>query len=173
LIIAIQEINVIWTKRSRGGSAAQRRNAVPEALALAIPTLPAEMPFALVREQFIFNEAKDFTQQHFPADVEAFPAKKQLKMGCVEIILRDGRLDAIYTYTTYCAGAPRRDLHPRTALQLEAGQWGQLMYNGRFSFEEDWNYRKTVLNIAYGEMFNSDIFFTPPKHVFKDLANLW
>ena len=64
---------------------------------------------------------------------------------------------ATFRYRSPCAGAPPR-VWAYKALSIAEGEWGQFVYNGRFSREDYWWYEKHVVNVGLFERLASGVF---------------
>jgi hypothetical protein len=63
---------------------------------------------------------------------------------------------------------------PSKRMYLQPGQWGRVLYNGRFSYEEGWWFEKRVFNIGLLEKVEEDIFISSqPTQVISQMAKLW
>ncbi|ONI70871.1 hypothetical protein ALI144C_50720 [Actinosynnema sp. ALI-1.44] len=137
-----------WTKKSRGGKAAARRNAVPTAFAL-----PDNGIFEVT-----MHEHTDFAP--------VWQSAAELKRDEVDLTEEDtGRLRV--QLSEYVHGLPQRNRHP--AVRIEKGQWIRWQINYRMVLHcrtGEWRYRQDTLNLAYG---NADptVFLTtaPVRHV--------
>ena len=68
-------------------------------------------------------------------------------------------VSATFAYTQDCGGAPVRINYPRKVPTLALGEWGRILYNGRFSSDEgNWRYQKVVFNIGYFDALKSNTF---------------
>ncbi|MGW2026687.1 hypothetical protein [Streptomyces decoyicus] len=149
--ITVQWIRTSWTKQSRGGEAASRRNAAP--IGFALPH--AEAPSAHVirmRERYGFE-----------------PHDTQEDLGKVDVQLReaDGQLRVFPRVKPLFALPPRPRRPP--AVRLAPGQWVRWQLNYRFSSMagmQDWSYWLDTFNIAYGPA-NANVFLSTPT-VFVD-----
>ena len=135
--VVAQWVRTSWTKRSRGGPAAARRNAAPVGLVLPTGRRP-------VVHTVVMNEAQDFQPQESLHD--GLPER-------TEVLLReiDSRLRV--ELVVYLWAAPRRSRRP-PAVWLERGEWVRWQINYRFSWPMArggvWSYRLDTLNLAYG-----------------------
>lgn len=102
--VVAQWVRTSWTKQSRGGTAAARRNAVPVGFILPAGRCP-------VVHTVTMNEAQDFQPQESLHDGEPDPSDVLLK----EV---DGRLRVELVVTPF--GAPGRSRRP-PAVWLERG----------------------------------------------------
>ncbi|MGW2367792.1 hypothetical protein ACWCZ5_19690 [Streptomyces sp. NPDC001667] len=144
--IAVQWIRTSWTKQSRGGEQAARRNAVPVGF-----TLPhALAPFA---HRVRMHERDGFA----PYDVQ-----EELSRVNVQLREADGRLRVQPRIEPLCGLPPRTRRPP--AVRLAPGQWVRWQLNYRFSSAsgmQDWSYWLDTFNVAYGPV-NDDVFLSPP-----------
>jgi hypothetical protein len=144
--VVAQWIHTSWTKRSRGGAAAARRNAAP--VGFAVPHAPP--PFAHVvrmREHDGFQPAES---------IEALTE--------IDVILREagGRLRVMPRVSPLHGVPPRRRRPP--AVRLTPGQWVRWQLNYRYSSlagMQDWSYWLDTFNIAYGPV-DPDVFLGQP-----------
>ncbi|MFE3827846.1 hypothetical protein [Streptomyces sp. NPDC059092] len=149
--ITVQWIRTFWTKQSRGGPAASRRNAAP--IGFALPDVTAGSAHVIR-----MHERDDFE----PYDTQEDPGK-------VDVQLReaDGRL-RVFPRVEPLFGLPPRPRRP-PAVRLAPGQWVRWQLNYRFSSAagiRDWSYWLDTFNIAYGPR-NADVFLSTPT-VFVD-----
>lgn len=132
--VIAQWVRVKWTKESRGGPGAARRNAVPEAFGL--PSVRAPLTHTVVldeRDGFAPVETFDYVLPD-PEDVRLTRVDGRLR---VQLVAR--------------SGAPKRTHRP--TIWLERGEWARWQINYRFSgYSIEWTYRLDTLNIAYGDV---------------------
>ncbi|MFF9768259.1 hypothetical protein ACF1GT_16875 [Streptomyces sp. NPDC014636] len=149
--ITVQWIRTSWTKRSRGGEAASRRNAAPAGFALP----QAEAASAHVIRMHERNGFEPYDTQTDPGNVD------------VQLREADGRLRVLPRVQPLFALPPRRRRPP--AVRLAPGQWVRWQLNYRFSSAagmQDWSYWLDTFNIAYGPV-DTDVFLSTPT-VFVD-----
>lgn len=172
-MIVVQHITLWWTKASRSAPGSAVRNAVPELFDL--PFRPATMAATgvayhsvLIREWLGFGHREDASAA-LPADRDG-----TFHVGCLRIRPGADRADVVYTYGLACAGAPERTPMPRTVLSLRPGQWGRVVYNGRFegARRQEWLYRKVVVNVAHLTGDEETVYAGRPSKEFSDLAIL-
>ncbi|MFC8718037.1 hypothetical protein [Kitasatospora sp. NPDC057198] len=135
--ITVQWVRTSWTKRSRGGEAAVRRNAAPAGFALP-PGAPGPGHLHAVR----MREEDGF------APHETWEALRPSGLGLRE---RDGRLRVLPLVPPLYDLPPRRRRPP--AVRLLPGQWVRWQLNHRFSSAagmQDWSYWLDTFNVAYG-----------------------
>lgn len=141
----VQLVRTSWTKRSRGGPEAARRNAAPTAF-----PLPADLSWAL----------HEVAMEEF----DSFEPRMQMRdLSDPGTVLReaDGLLRVAPPEVTRFA-MPRRDRRP-PAVRLAPGEWLQWQINYRFvgSCSGDWSYRLDTFNIVYGATA-PDVFLGVP-----------
>ena len=162
----VQWVRTSWTKQSRGGPAAARRNAVPDAFRLPPPPpSPAPSP-GCVLLGILMDEADDFRPM--------FRAPEELSGGDPEapvlLGVRDGLLRVLPVATPF--GMPRRWRRP-PAVRLARGSWLRWQINYRFAgtHHDLWTYRLDTFNVAHGPGAD-DLFLGPPAHDVRELAAL-
>ncbi|MGW1613321.1 hypothetical protein ACWCQZ_28605 [Streptomyces sp. NPDC002285] len=143
--VVVQRVHTSWTKKSRGGPEAARRNAAPTAFLLP-DDLRSGVHEVAMRESDCFE-----------------PHMAARDLSAAETILRevDGLLRVDPPAVTLFA-MPRRNRRP-PAVRLARGQWLQWQINYRFagSWGRDWSYRLETLNIAFGPAA-PDVFLREP-----------
>ncbi|MFD9071503.1 hypothetical protein [Streptomyces lasiicapitis] len=144
--ITMQWIRTSWTKESRGGEAAARRNAAPVGFALP----HAESGSAHV------------IRMHERDGFEPYDSWEDLRRVDVQLREADGRLRVLPRVQPLFALPPRSRRPP--AVRLVPGQWVRWQLNYRFSSAagiRGWSYWLDTFNIAYGAV-NADVFLTAP-----------
>ncbi|CAM5271145.1 hypothetical protein SNARM312S_02753 [Streptomyces narbonensis] len=142
----MQWIRTSWTKQSRGGEAAARRNAAP--VGLSLPAVPS-----------------GFAHVVHMAERDGFePCAVQRDLREVGVSLRDegDRLRVLARVEPLFGLPPRRRRPP--AVHLFPGQWVRWQLNYRFSSAmgiRDWSYWLDTFNIAYGPV-DRDVFLLEP-----------
>ncbi|QKW23584.1 hypothetical protein HUT16_34825 [Kitasatospora sp. NA04385] len=148
--ITVQWVRTSWTKRSRGGAAAVRRNAAPEGFVLP-PDAPGPGHLHTVR----MREEDDFA----PREAWEPLRRSGLDLGLRE---RDGRLRVLPGILPLY-GLPPRPRRP-PAVRLLPGQWVRWQLNFRFSSSagaQDWSYWLDTFNVAYGPV-DAGVFRAEP-----------
>ncbi|MFJ8803036.1 hypothetical protein [Streptomyces sp. NPDC102487] len=145
--ITVQWIRTSWTKESRGGEAASRRNATP--IGFALPPAETATSAHVIR----MHERDGFK-----------PYVTQEDCGKVDVPLREaaGRLRVFPRVQPLFALPPRPRRPP--AVRLDPGQWVRWQLNYRFSSAlgiRGWSYWLDTFNIAYGPV-NTDVFLSAP-----------
>jgi hypothetical protein len=168
-ILAIQRIRTIWTKASRGAAAARVRNAVPNALPL--PQVQPGGTRPLIEHDVTFLESN-----HFSDPVQAIKSSDSgdlLTYGCLHIKLSINSVQLIWEYRPDEGGAPPRHPAPKDLFTLHAGQWARIEYNGRFSHDDGWSYKKSVVNVGLLPILWANAFIeNPPEYVWKSTMKL-
>ncbi|MBV9786743.1 MAG: hypothetical protein JOZ51_01105 [Chloroflexi bacterium] len=169
-MIVVQEIISAWTKQARAADAATARNAVPQQL--DFPWLPeVDSASALVHHRIRFHERTNFGTPEHEIDVSEMMPFNRLRFGCVTITQREQLVQVTYAYNVSCGGAPKRATVPRQVFTLARGEWGRVVYNGRWGWGA-WTYEQTTLNVLHAESLTQPIFAGEPKTIFRDLADL-
>lgn len=172
-MIVVQRMRTHWTKASRGGVAAARRNAVPEAVAL-----PAAGRPGLLVHSVEVREASDFVPSDEVSTLDWLPESdwRTRALAADRQRRRAGRSDAVpepawqrletrggvslreeggrlVVTGRPAGGQPQRYGHPRQVFVLELGAWARWRINFRFGPEcacgSEWRYEKWVVNVAY------------------------
>ncbi|MDX3238087.1 hypothetical protein PV392_20855 [Streptomyces sp. ME03-5709C] len=144
--VTVQWIRTSWTKLSRGGEAAARRNAAP--VGFAVPCLPPSSAHVVRMHE------RDGFEPHGVAD----------DLSKVDVQLRetDGRLRVLPRVQPLFAVPPRPPRPP--AVRLEPGQWVRWQLNYRFSSAagvRGWSYWLDTFNIAFGPV-DAVVFLSEP-----------
>ena len=109
--------------------------------------LPAESARISIREHY--NSYKPNIIPNAP--------NRPLRVGCTVMDFVDTEVTADFQYDRGCGGAPERRWARKT-LEITIGQWGQIVYNGRFTGEDFWWYEKHVVNVGQFENISSGVF---------------
>ena len=176
----VQHLETAWTKASRGGTGAVRRNQTPEAM-----TFPCFLGFQSTDFRFGIHQVRFAEQAGFDLDdTVAFERGLVWTKGCVRVVAHNDILRVHFEYDGRSGGAPTREkfdasgnrlLLKEEAFCLRVGEWGRVSYNGRFSCEEtgNWSYKKTVFNIGMALRAPEDWFTqSTPNHVYSQMAQL-
>ncbi|HEX9953201.1 MAG TPA: hypothetical protein VGB53_15630 [Rubricoccaceae bacterium] len=169
----VQEITVWWTKTSRSAPGATPRNAVSELFDL--PFRPATMArFAVVHHSVLVREWTGFDDPEEAVEGHQLVPGRPLRLGCVRVDPGQDAVQVVYAYDFACGGAPERTTRPRPVVRLAAGQWGRVVYNGRFEDRGmgEWLYKKVVANVAHVADPSDPVFSGAPAKTFSDLAHL-
>jgi hypothetical protein len=146
-MLVLQHIVTHWTKNSRGGAEATKRNAVPETLPISL-TQASEVGLL---QDVCYREETQFTAKE---SITPLLLEKSYPIGATIIspTNADGAL-VKYRWNYWTSGAPER-LSNRKDLTLVPGEWCQVVWNGRFTDGDtgQWWYEKHVVNIAVGSI---------------------
>lgn len=153
--VVAQWVRTSWTKQSRGGPAATRRNTAPVAFVLPMARCP------LVHE-IRMDESDDFEPRI--SVVEGVPDRSG-----VLLTEADGRLRVQLVHSAW--GSPR-NRRRAPVVRLSPGEWVRCQVNYRFSGYHGWSYRLDTLNLFYGPAA-VDTFLEPPPHHVDDRAELF
>ncbi|MFD8736048.1 hypothetical protein ACFV06_14185 [Streptomyces sp. NPDC059618] len=144
--ITVQWIKTSWTKESRGGEAAARRNAA--SVGLLLPQVPSGFAH--------------FVQMYEHGGFE--PRSSQKDLCEIGVSLRDeGDRLRVLAHVDPLFGLPPRPHRP-PAVRLLPGQWVRWQLNYRFSSAmgiRGWSYWLDTFNIAYGPV-DRDLFLSEP-----------
>ncbi|MFI1352500.1 hypothetical protein ACH4TV_02745 [Streptomyces sp. NPDC020898] len=144
--ITVQWIRTTWTKESRSGDAAARRNAAP-------------VGFALPREAATLAHV---IRMHERDGFEPYDSREALSKVDVQLREADDRLRVFPRVQPLFALPPRKRRPP--GVRLVPGQWVRWQLNYRFSSAlgiRGWTYWLDTFNIAYGPV-NADVFLSAP-----------
>ncbi|GLH99998.1 hypothetical protein [Phytohabitans aurantiacus] len=154
----VQWVRTSWTKRSRGGDAAARRNAVPFAFHLPAAGAP------LIHQVFM-HEHEGF-RPHGETRAE-LPAADQVELRQVGERLR-------VQLVPDASMMPRRNRRP-PVIYLRRGEWVRWQINYRSSGTcpcgHEWSYRLDTLSLAHGEIA-TDAFLAQPPYAVDERAYL-
>lgn len=165
-MLVLQRLMTEWTKRSRGGSGAAVRNAVPQSLLL--PPLAVKGDTVVHEARFLENDSFRCRDELKEVDLGV-----SWQLGAMTLFRQCDQVVVKFAYMMATTGAPERLSHE--AFTLQPGEWGRLLYNGRFSSWDDgeWWYRKDVFNVAYAESLDRRIFLdTTPNYTVSEMARL-
>ncbi|MCG3752330.1 hypothetical protein [Amycolatopsis sp. Poz14] len=158
----VQWVCTSWTKKSRGGAEAARRNAAP--IAFPLPALTA--PFThMVRmdEETDFEprfDAREGVQRKAPSSLDS----------TIRLEEAEDRLRVKLETTPH--GNPRRWRRP-PAHRLARGEWLRWQVNYRLVgvCSGEWHYRLDTLNVAYGPV-SPELFLSTPTYLVDELGIL-
>lgn len=192
LAIYIQEVEIHWTKASRGGEGAAKRNLIPQAVSLppASTPLSPSADISLFLHKLYYAEANQYSPSSklLRSDVAVSAGKEVFNRGRVTVGFDGTRLTAYYKWTEGF-GVPRHRRQGymqvfvpaghspvQKVFDLQVGQWGRILYNERHTDWDFgiWGYDQYVFNIG--------LFISPPRNVFLEtepckvcskMAQLW
>jgi len=124
-----------------------------------------------IYQKAVFDEYKKFRDPFVQLDL--LTPFKLTKFGIIEL---SEELHSVQVRVNYGKwnGAPIRDFSEKEVFTLNEGDYGQIRYNWRTSYEDGWCYEKTTINLVNTKSFESKIFLTKKiKKSFEDMPNLW
>ncbi|WP_230858159.1 hypothetical protein [Actinoplanes aureus] len=156
--VVAQWVSTEWTRNSRGGEAAARRNAIPVGF-----RLPASRTGVV--HEIVMTEGNGFepveSLGNEPAEREPSLARCGLRLVRSDERVRVELLPAR-------SGAPSRDRRP-SGIWLGPGQWLRWQVNYRVTWPPIQggrsSYRQDTLNLAVGPVHPELFFGTPTRHV--------
>ena len=176
-VIIVQQIESEWSKAARGGARAVRRNAVSEAAKVPLHQIQTS-GLIFLHHKLCYFERDNFQTPH--EEITTNPTVRPLAVGCVTVDdcvtineYADG-VSAKFAYTERCGGAPTRRGMQKT-LTFALNEWGQIVYNGRFSnWEDSWRYEKMTVNIGVFDPLSNSVFTRrPPTARYSAMAHLF
>lgn len=167
-MIFIQRIRTHWTKKSRSHPHSVKRNSTPEVCECAHVNKKAQ----IYLQEIEYLEENDFQQkQRFFVDNEIDVSQWGIRLSTSK-----NKCDVKFEWSWMYVGEPER--YSGKAFELCKGQFGQIIFNGRFghtlSSGKEWTYEKNVINIYLADDFYDSDFFmnkTPDKQ-FKSLERI-
>ncbi|UNO39822.1 hypothetical protein [Streptomyces sp. MST-110588] len=157
---AVQWVRTTWTKKSRGGEAATRRNAAP--VGFALPYERASFPCEQAPSPYERAPFAHVVRMHERDGFAPYDSREELSKVAVQLREADGRLRVLpQVWSRYALPARRR--RPPT-VRLVPGQWVRWQLNYRFSSAmgiRGWTYWLDTFNIAYGPV-DADAFLSAP-----------
>jgi hypothetical protein len=159
----LQHVIVEWTKRSRGGAGAARRNAVPHGYPLPQAATGRGVHHVTCLEYRDFAATEEWVPLPAPGGPAAPWREHELRL----------RLDGAALHVLLEAGSygmPRRPRRP--AARLRPGEWLRWLINSRMHGDEDgWWYRLDAYNVVVGP-HGADVFLGTPTRVVDERAYL-
>src|SRR5262245_8404066 len=110
-VVVVQEVLTYWTKASRGGAEATRRNAVPEAVTLPLSHITTVGLTGLLHK-VAYRETDDFVRKDEPLQLD--PPVTKLVVGCVTVNLARNTVFASFRYDYWKCGFPEREWTRKT-----------------------------------------------------------
>ncbi|MBN9389463.1 MAG: hypothetical protein J0I20_15650 [Chloroflexi bacterium] len=185
LTLVVQAIKVAWTKEARGGPLAAPRNRVPEISPLPFEkTSPGPASPLYIRHEIAWDESNQFQKPltdkleitEFSGPVKNhllgfYPEGEAIKVGFEKSYGLRPQGNVLLDYTRL--GAPARTV-PQEIFTLGPDEWGQVRYNGRFSWNSGWKYEKWVFNIVvFAGKIPAGPFQGSPTREYTSLADLY
>jgi hypothetical protein len=144
----VQQVDVLYTKTSRGAPQATVRNQLPRAFAMMVGT---DTAFAF--ERYTLSEWRDF----FPVLIDSGTAIS-LPHHQNNLVIAESR-DAVtlgLVWNNAIGQPPRRD--QPAAITLKSGQTARLIINGRHASYSGQVYTETTYNVALGKHLEANVF---------------
>jgi len=142
--VIIQRIRSEWTKDSRGGEGARRRNAVPQALTL---------PEGCFKDRFSHHSVSFLERDEFrrPESDSVVVGGLWADVACSDLEITMDNEGLPVRLVTDGGNVASGDMQSFRAFTLALGTWGQLIYNARYVHFSTgiWTYEQNVLNIGY------------------------
>lgn len=162
-MIAVQLIDIRWTKTTRGAPRANERAALPRAFALLHTDAQYCYQYFLIHERDGFAAVlkKEKQADHAP-----------LKERSLVLSRRDDGLLALGLKWDPSEGQPRRSAS-NTAIRLAPGQTARLVLNGRHASCLGQEYSEVIYNIAYGSIAPGCFLAREPDQQFSLAAHLF
>lgn len=171
VVVLVQQIEVWWTKASRGGPGAARRNAVPKSMEPA-PAARRARRGQLAHQRLEYREEREF-QPVETVEIASLPQSGAITLVGLRIALTPERLEVFYRAGRE-AGHPERYAPAEPVLRLASGDWGRVQDNGRYSSASGpWRYRQTTWNIGWFSALPDDPWVEPPAKSYSALAGLF
>lgn len=170
LTLIIQHIFIWWSKASRGGELAEKRNKIPRVLPLPTPPPTYDRGKHYIVHKIAFAEHNQFLAPWHETVKAPRIETSFTAMNCR--VETNG--DSPIVKFQWRDGAPTR-VHA-AALPIPQQEWVQVEYNARYSSRDSgmWSYQHEIFNVALGHPENLDIFVTSkPSTIHQDLAYLW
>jgi hypothetical protein len=173
-MLIVQQIEIIWTKESRGGKQAVLRNSIPK-----VHNLPEKVDSykeeGLFEHRISYYEFENFKVNEQSVFTPGILDKYIRESLIIELI--DNRIKILFNYDQKYCGAPYRYTNPegnfKNSFILNKHQIGRVEYNGRFS-DDEWWYKKQIFNICLTDKVNKQLFInSDPDFKINYLEDLW
>ncbi|MCA9070717.1 MAG: hypothetical protein KDA84_17425 [Planctomycetaceae bacterium] len=180
LTVLVQHILIRWSKSSRGGVLAERRNRIPRAFSLPSPEPRFDRTERFTVHKIEFGESNQF---HKPLHITVDPPLIDIPYRSRNCTVEANREFPVVRYE-YRDGAPPRTYIDKEGISVPVmktfsiaeNQWVQIEHNGRFSCRDFgiWSYEHEIINVAFTDPKNRAIFTTTqPTETYQQLADLW
>lgn len=191
--LLIQHTQILWLKECRGAPYSSKRNQLQKSWELPssfFEYYPQGFP---IHYQYIRQTKEGFQKEN--SRLSIITEKQTIKVANLELIKKENCYEIYFKYTTY-AGAPERFIFkdrktkfepsstPHSAMlnekafALYENEYGQVLYNGRFTdFDTgEWYYMLNIINLIYTNNHCKDIdIFTKQKPIksYTQIAKLF
>lgn len=167
-MIIIQHIQTQWSKLSRGMPAAQLRQAIAPVFALPDTTMLEGRDAMILLHHVTAYEHSNFTPEQ---QVEYLTAGNYWSFD-----FRQSQYELAVYFKEDCHyhGQPHHAGQPKLLCQLKRNQMAILKINGRFSREEGHLYQQHIVNLAWVQQVDSNLFVsTKPVIVIDKTVDLF
>jgi len=144
----VQQVDILYTKASRGAPQATVRNRLPRAFVMHVAGEPA---FAFAHHRLL--EWNDFQPVLQETGTAAAPPRGQNDL----VIGASGDVVTLGLRWRSSIGQPARHDRPK-AITLRPGQTARLIINGRYTSYSGQVYTEATYNVAFGERLPDDVF---------------
>ena len=163
-VIWVQQIDIIYTKASRGAPQATIRNRLRRAFAML-----GGGGDAFYFEHYKLLESKDFVSNLHETSSAASPPKRKNSL-VIELAEKSLTLGLMWNASI---GQPRRNSKAR-AVTIKPGQTARLSINGRHASYSGQFYTEATYNVAFGDRIPAGVFLNAePDSVFDLRADLF
>ncbi|MDB4766174.1 hypothetical protein OAG71_00655 [bacterium] len=179
-MLVIQHINIQWTKASRGGNLAEKRNLI--AKSFPVPTAP---PTYDRQDHFVIHHVRFGESNEFiaPIDTEITSPKTGTPFTTKNVTVEQKVDTAIVTYE-WRDGAPERKFFDKSGTPVPVrkrfvaslNNWVMVEYNGRFTGYDcgRWWYEHSIINVAVTDTEYANLFVESNPNIFsQQLEHLW
>jgi hypothetical protein len=140
------------------------RRVVPNALPILWNSKETASHFTTVHHTVEFRGEDEFVPSHAKVDIDddPGPGPELFHSGAIRIRLRESEPLSLAIKFTWSeeVGAPQRS--NRHIVNLEKGQWVQIIYNGRTGFcgtvHTKWRYIQRIVNVAFTDQMDVNLF---------------
>jgi hypothetical protein len=144
----VQQVDILYTKASRGAPAATNRNRLPRAF---VTHHGDSESYAF--EHYRLLEWSDFVPTLTEAETALLPPTSQ---GDLVIDATRGMVTLGLRWNQAIGQPPRH--HKLGAISLSKGQIACLMINGRYTSYSGQTYTEATYNVAYDDVIRPDVF---------------
>ena len=172
----LQQIDTQWTKASRGGEGARRRNESPTELALPLSGFakPAAMHILDIFEWYGFELRERVECWDSIGEIRHPFLDIQAEDNIVQVRFRRNPQNWAIANRTYVDDNGQPVLEAE-AFVLRTDEWGRIRFNARFTDIDtgEWYYQHIVCNVGCFPSVQLDRFLaTKPNYQFVELATL-
>ena len=182
-MLLIQHINLHWDKKCRGAPYSTSRNRLQKAYELPLSFFDYN-PIGYHMQYIFLQQTKDGIQEKINR-VDTLTEYDNLQVGATEIINQGHNYEVRYRYDLHQAIPARQKYDPQIslykplnerAMNLKQGEYGRVIYNGRFSsYDSYWYYHLDIINIfnSPSDKTQHDVFIAnEPDKIFKQVKFL-